>query len=419
MESAKICVIGAGASGMMAAITAAKLGADVLLVEKNERVGKKILATGNGKCNFSHVTIQNSDYYGSFAEYAEDFLSRFGTEALLRFFEKEGMLWKDKNGYLYPYSEQAATVLDTFRYLLVSSKVRVLNSVCIDRVEVKKQGNENGFLLYAKGEKVVSAKQLIIATGGMASPSTGSDGSGYKFADMLHIDYVKPAPALTKLVCSDKFCKELAGVRSEADISLFCNQKLIAKESGEIQFTEYGLSGIPVFQFSRLVSQAIKDKKNQFVCRIDLFQQFSEKELFDYLSAKMKKCINEHMTGEVFLNGLVNKKIAGYIGKVLQIRYDDVLKNRDLDKISELVKIGKAFEFHVIDVKGFDQAQVTAGGIHRNAVTDDLEAQNTPGLYFVGELLDIDGKCGGYNLQWAFTSGVIAGRAAAKMEMGN
>lgn len=417
METAKVCVIGAGASGMMAAITAAKCGADVLLVERNERVGKKLLATGNGKCNFSHRTIDKNDYYGSFAASAQDFLNRFGVDDLLAFFEQAGMLWKDKNGYLYPYSEQASTVLDTFRYLLASAKVRILNGIYIDQVQVEENGKR--FFLYAQGKKHVSSEKLIIATGGMAAPSTGSDGSGYRFADALHIDYVKPVPALTKFVCSDRFCKELAGVRSEAQITLYCNQKTIAKEYGEIQFTDYGLSGIPIFQLSRLVSATLVDKRKKFSCKIDLFPQLSEKELFDFYYQKMEKCIIEHMTGEVFLNGLMHKKIAGCLGKMLQIRYDQLLTKKDLEKLEAFVKMSKAFEFHVTDVKGFDQAQVSAGGVTRESVTDDLEAKKIQGLYFVGELLDMDGKCGGYNLQWAFTSGVIAGRAAAMTEIGN
>lgn len=419
MESAEICVIGAGASGMMAAITAARNGADVLLLERNDRVGKKILATGNGKCNFSHAQIEASDYYGSFAEDIDLFLERFGVEAVKNFFEEAGMLWKDKNGYLYPYSEQAATVLDTLRFRLASSKVRVLSQCCIDDINVNHTSERERFVLQSKGKKIAACKRLIIATGGKASPTTGSDGMGYAFADALHLDYRKPVPALTKFVCSDRCCKELAGVRCEAAIYLYSKEKLLAKEYGEIQFTEYGLSGIPVFQISRIVSQRISDARDSFVCKIDLFPQLSEEELYTYLMNKMRNCIASHETGEVFLAGLMQKKIAGYFGKTFGIRYDQTMTKKDLDKLSNFVKLCKAFEFHISDVKGFDQAQVTAGGILRQALTDDLEAKNCKGLFITGELLDIDGKCGGYNLQWAWTSGAIAGRAAANMENGN
>ena len=414
MKTVEIAIIGAGASGMMAALMADTYHKSVLLIERNDRVGKKLLATGNGKCNFSHKNISKEDYYGTLAESFDTWFDQYGVQDVLSFFASAGMVYKDKNGYLYPYSEQAATVLDTLRYKLLSSEVQLLTENCIEEVVVKEDNDGYKFRLYMDKQPIVRCKKLIIATGGMASPVTGSDGAGYKFAKQLHIPYIKPVPALTKFVCSDAFCKELAGVRSEVFVSLYMGEQKLADEKGEVQFTEYGLSGIPIFQISRMVSRQLSETAQKFSCHVDFFPQYSVNELEDILLHKLEACMKGKLTVEAFLSGLMHKKIAGLLGKEMKLRYQDPVTEAMKRKLHDFAVLCKDFVFHIKDVKGFDQAQVTAGGIGLAEITDRLESKRVEGLFFAGELLDMDGKCGGYNLQWAWTSGAIAGRAAAE-----
>lgn len=414
MKTVEIAIVGAGASGMMAALMADRYNKSVLLIERNDRVGKKLLATGNGKCNFSHQNISKEDYYGTLAEAFDIWFNQYGVQDVLSFFVSAGMVWKEKNGYLYPYSEQAATVLDTLRYRLLSSGVQLLTETCIDEVVMEEDGNGYKFRLLVNKKPVVRCKKLILATGGMASPTTGSDGTGYELARQLHIPYIKPVPALTKLVCSDSYCKELAGVRSEAYISLYLGEQKLADEKGEVQFTEYGLSGIPIFQISRIVSANLPSSGQEHTCHVDFFPKYTVSQLEEILQNKMEACMKGGLTVEAFLSGLMHKKVAGLLGKQMKLRYQDPVNEAMKAKLQGLAALCKDFVFHIKDVKGFDQAQVTAGGIGMAEVTEHLESKRVEGLFFAGELLDMDGKCGGYNLQWAWTSGAIVGRAAAE-----
>ena len=414
MRTADIAIVGAGASGIMAALMAEQYNKSVLLIERNDRVGKKLLATGNGKCNFSHQNISKEDYYGTLAEAFDTWFDQYGVQDVLSFFASAGMVWKDKNGYLYPYSEQAATVLDTLRYRLMAGSVQLLTETCIDSVIAEEVKNGYRFRLFMGRQPVAQCKKLILATGGMAAPTTGSDGLGYKLAGQLHIPYIKPVPALTKFVCTDTFCKELAGVRSEATVSLFRGEEKVAEEKGEVQFTDYGLSGIPIFQISRIVSADLPNSRQEYTCHVDFFPQYKAEQLEELLGKKMEACIRGGLTVEAFLSGLMHKKVAGLLGKKLNLHYQDPVNTALQKKLHALAALCKELTFHIKDVKGFDQAQVTAGGIGLSEVTLQLESRTVEGLYFAGELLDMDGKCGGYNLQWAWTSGAIAGRAAAE-----
>lgn len=411
MSILRIAVIGGGPSGMMAAIQAAYNKAEVTLFERNERVLKKLLSTGNGKCNFSHSTIEATDYYGSFADNAELYFNQFGVKETLSFFENIGMLWKDKKGYLYPYSEQASTVLDALRFEADRAGVNVITEGFVKAISPIEHAGKQSYEVCFGDDKTMMFDKVIVACGGKAAPATGSDGNIFKIVRDLGIQVEKLLPALTKVICSDDFCKVLNGVRSDAVIGLYEGDNLIASDRGEIQFTEYGLSGIPVFQLSRIAAKCLDERKRNLTFRLDLFPGIDENEMKQSLRRKFS--FAKELTGETFLNGYLNKKLSGELGKQAGIKYSSLISENDSEKIDKLISLSKSMVFHIVNIKGFEQSQVTAGGIKSSEVTEKLESKKMPGLYFVGEMLDMDGKCGGYNLQWAWTSGAIAGKAAS------
>ncbi len=402
----KIGIIGAGAAGLMAAVTAAALGANVTLFERNDKAGKKLLVTGNGKCNFTNL-LMNADCYN---DASKDFVSKaldiFNEKDTITFFEKAGMLSKDKNGYVYPYSEQAQAVQDIFLMECRKYNVKLEKGVKIEKIKEKSKG----FTLEFNGKKEYFDK-IILACGGMASAKSGSDGNGYALAESFGHKIIKPVPSLAQLKCSDKYFKELAGVRCECKISFVINDKIAGVEEGEVQFADYGLSGIPVFQYSGKVARALSEGKR---CRaiVDFLPAVSKEELIKSLNNRRKysgdKTIMEFMIG--FFNWNINKVIIKRAGLTAG-KPAASLTNADINKLAEYIK---NFDATITDTNGFDRAQVTSGGVRLSEINAcTMESKLKEGLYLAGEIMDVDGRCGGYNLQWAWTSGYIAGRAAA------
>jgi len=252
----KIGVIGGGAAGMIAAITAAAQGAEVTLLERGERVGKKILMTGNGKCNLGNTFLDMDKYYGGDKEWIEKALQRFGTEETIQFFRSLGLLIKNKNGYLYPACEQAAVVLDVLRNELNALGVEI---VCECKINQITPGNHG--ITVSDGKRKFKFDRVILACGSKAAPKTGSDGSGYKLAKQLGHNIIPTVPALVQLKCREDYMKAVAGVRAEGRIQVWNGGECVAEEQGEIQFTDYGISGIPVFQISRVVNYILREQK--------------------------------------------------------------------------------------------------------------------------------------------------------------
>lgn len=419
----KVAVVGGGAAGMMAAITAARNGARVTLYERNDRVGKKILATGNGKCNFSNrdFSVDYYNYNGKGRQKADrDKLIRcfktFSVEDAVDFFETAGMLVKEKRGYLYPWSEQAATVLDILRLELELEGVAIKDTAYIEAVEQNKKGR---WVLqpFAQDE---SYDAVILACGGCAAGKTGSDGNGYRLAERLGHKLIPTVPALVQLRCSDDFYKIVAGVRCEARLKLCTGnesgqegkgrKEIVQEEIGELQFTDYGISGIPVFQLSRQAAYLLKEKKAVTVY-IDLFPDM-EAQMFERLCADRLHNIKEK-TLEEWLLGMANKKINQLIMKLAGYKPTQPAENIGQKALKKLLYSYRELAVHVAATNPFENAQVTAGGIALTEITDAMESVKVPGVYFAGEIVDVDGRCGGYNLQWAWTSGFIAGTHAA------
>ena len=430
----KIAVIGAGAAGMMAAIQAALSGACVDLYEKNERVGKKLLMTGNGKCNFSNLALNKEAYYGSGKYFCDSFFELFGVKETVAFFAKYGMLSKDRNGYLYPMSGQASTVLDILRILLNRANVNIHTGVGIHAIY--RDETINKLNIKDESGREQSYDSVILACGGKAAPATGSDGSGFVLAKSLGHHITRTVPALVQLYCQESFFKSVAGVRTDAKLTLMIDGKARQSVYGELQLTDRGVSGIPVFQFSREAAYALADGDNvtveiNFLPALDdeAFRHMFKKRWetlcktvqYKVNSLEDKSCEETLCTVTIdeFLTGLVNKKLNQLIIKLAGCKYTDSIAGLSKEKRAEIEQLYRHFMVQVVSTGGFQKAQVTAGGIPAGELTEDLESKYVPGLYFAGEIIDIDGICGGYNLQWAWTSGTIAGLAAAGNPLGN
>lgn len=403
MMGKEIAVVGGGPAGMTAAIKAAESGAFVTLYEGNDRVGKKILSTGNGRCNFSNEKMGAQYYYGSGRELVAHILERFGTDWTTAFFEGLGMRIKSRDGYLYPASDQAATVLDLLRYELSRQKIKVHTGERITKICSR---NEKWTLR----PKQASYDAVILACGGCTAPETGSDGNGFALAEKLGHRIIPPVPALCALRCQETFYKQVAGVRCDAEVTLFVEGQAVACERGELQLTDYGLSGIPVFQLSRHAAKALWDKK-RVTARVSFLPDFDEEACHAFFEKRLANKQEEEMT--TFLTGIVNKKINSLLLKLAGIRETERAGTVNAAVFARLMRLYCGLETGIVDTNGFDRAQVCAGGVDCSEVTQRLMSKKQPGLYFAGEILDVDGICGGYNLQWAFASGATAGEAAA------
>ena len=408
MEKLKIAVIGGGASGMMAAVTAARHGADVCIFERNDRVGKKILVTGNGKCNFSNTNLAKEYYYCDDEDLLNSILQQFQTKDIISFFEQSGMLIKDKNHYLYPASEQASTILDVFRIHLKKEQITVRTDEKV--TEVKWSTKNNQFIVRSsRGDYYYD--RVILSTGGKASPKTGSDGNGFLTARSFGHSIVPVVPALVQLRCNEQYLKSIAGVREDASIKLVIDQRETISERGELQFTDYGVSGIVVFQLSRVAAYAIAEKKNVKIY-IDSLPNFSDTEYMEWMRERKELCRNAE-TVEEFFTGMIHKKLLHLFIRLAGLKPEEEYQKADLSKIDRVFQYCKKFVLEVNGTNQFDQAQVSAGGVLLQEVTTHMESKKRKGLFFSGEILNVDGKCGGYNLHWAWASGYVAGRFAA------
>lgn len=403
----RVIVIGGGASGLAASVMAARKGAKVTLLEKNKQVGKKLLVTGNGRCNFTNRNQELSCYRSQNPELAELALNAFSADQTVLFFEELGILVKDRFGYLYPNSGQAASIADILR--LEAERLRVKMACNTEAVSIEKQGD---YFLVRTAGWVYESDAVILACGSKAAPGTGSTGDGYRFAKQMGHQVIEPLPALTGLYASEKDCQKLSGVRTDAKVTLLVDGKVCVEDKGEVQFASYGLSGIPIFQVSRYVSRALKKNKS---CRIllDLCPMYSREQLAELFQTR--KEYTKDRRGADLLLGMFPEKLS----KVLLDRAGISIKKRGWDWTTaddrRLAEQIKELNFTITRCRGYEQAQVCTGGVPLTELKGiTMESSLVSGLYFAGELLDVDGACGGYNLQWAWTSGFLAGTHAAE-----
>ena len=398
-----VAVIGGGASGMMAAVTAASEGARVILLEHKDRIGKKILSTGNGRCNFTNIHQEPICYHSEDPLFPWEVVERFNAQAVISFFFQLGVYSKNRNGYIYPNSDQASAVLDAFRMELDRLKVEIRTGVECREIRPGKKG-----FTVLTDQEPVRADRVILCAGSKAAPTTGSDGSGYDLAKKLGHRILPVLPALTALKCEEKFFKSIAGVRANGSVSIWSGGECIAKDTGEIQLTDYGISGIPVFQVSRYASKLLYEKKETDAV-LDFMPDFTKTQTDAFLRARAKT--RPDKSAEMFLIGLFHKKLCD-----LWIRLSEIPRQRKAgelteDEIARLTNLIKEFRVRVRETNPYDKAQVCCGGVDTREVDPEtLESVYVPGVYFAGEILDVDGMCGGYNLTFAWASGYVAGR---------
>lgn len=399
----RIAVIGGGASGLMAAITAARNNAVVTVYERCDRVGRKILATGNGRCNYTNIYADVENYHGENPDFIKASKNRFWVEEAKAFFAELGMLTKvEEKGKAYPYSLQASAVLDVLRY-----EVERLGILVVTDFEVSKVIKEkDGFLLKAYNGQTANADRVILASGGKASPSLGSNGSGYQIAKAFGHKTTKKFPSLVQVKTETQLVKALKGIKTDALVT-FRKDNFTQKSYGEVLFCDYGLSGPAIFNLSRLCTEY---ENGELI--LDLLPEIEYQQLRELL----RKRRSPQRNLESFFVGMVNKKLGmtvmKYAGVLPYSRTADTISDKEIDLLCNALK---KFTLMVTGTMSWNNAQVTAGGIRTCDVDEaTLESKLCKGLYFAGEILDIDGDCGGYNLQWAWTSGYVAGINAAE-----
>lgn len=406
-----IGIVGGGAAGMTAAIQAARCGADVTLFEGNDRVGKKILSTGNGKCNLGNVELSADRYDTRSPKQLAGWLEQFGVRETIEFFRSLGLLVKEKNGGLYPVSEQASSVLDVLRFGLErESGVRVRTGC---KVESIRRGGEKDCIMLQSGGESFSFDRVILACGGRAASKTGSDGSGYRLAEMLGHSLVPVVPALVQLRCREDWLRSVAGVRAEAEIFSEAPGGGQIRERGELQLTDYGISGIPVFQASGRVNYILREQK-EIILKIDFLPDHKGgKRDFPERMQRERMPVAVCGTVEEYFTGVLNKKLMLLFIRLAGLKPTEPAAGAAPEKIRRVYELCRELTVHVTGSNSFEQAQVCAGGVPLDELTEGLESVKVPGLFFAGEILDVNGRCGGYNLQWAWCSGSLAGMGAA------
>lgn len=398
-----VAVVGGGASGLAAAVSAVRMGADTVIIERNARIGKKLLLTGNGRCNLSHTHIDKNAYYGDNERAVEIIGAWQGSKA---FFESLGLyVYTDDEGRIYPKSNTASSVLDAFRIALADTDI--LCDFTVDGIIYK----DKEFHI-SSPTGTIASKRVIIAGGGFSAPDTGSDGSGIRLLKSYGHKCALPTPALCPLKTDADNIKPLKGLRLRSRVTLFIDGKEAAVREGEVQFTESSLSGICVFDISRIATAAFEDKKSSYIS-INALPDMTESEITDKLTNI--RAVRKNAPLEDMLSGFVNKRLGMYIMKKCVNRpLSSLISSLSDGELSSLSEALTDLRFDITGVSSWKNSQVTAGGIYLNEFGNGLNSLRQNGLYACGEALNVDGICGGYNLEWAWASGCTAGISAAQ-----
>lgn len=402
----RIVIIGGGASGIMAALAAVENGHEVIILERNDRIGKKLLATGNGRCNFTNESLNFENYYSEDSEFFKYALSSFDNEKAKDFFKSIGIEYTvEDRGKVYPLTLQASSFLNSLRMELDFKGVKIIENSFVQKVVKKNEG----FILKIKDREDFFAHKVIVATGGRSMPKSGSDGKGYQILESFGHKMNKTMPGLVQINLDSSYLKHLSGVKIVGDLKLYVKNELIGSTRGDILFTDYGISGPTVFDITRKVQMSLEKTKEVYVeiplvNNREITEDFKDELVYRFNSLS-------HMSFEQALVGVVNKKIIFLISKDLDIPFKTPmsdLKLKDLENIANLIS---GYRAKVTGTQGYGNSQVTIGGISTIDFNDKtMESKLVKGLYAVGEVLDVDGDCGGYNLQWAWSSGYLAGK---------
>ena len=397
-----IGIIGAGASGMAAALAAAENPeVQVILLERQARVGRKLQATGNGRCNLTNLHAAEGGYHGENASFADFALKRFGPEKALSWFQDLGLFTvAEDSGRVYPYSDQANSVVDILRFALEKPNITVKLGLEVEKVKK----TANGFRLESK-EETLECDKLIVACGGLAGTKLGGTMSGYKLLRSLGHKCTKLRPTLVQLKSSWNGNAALKGVRANCHAQILHDAELHRESTGELQFTEYGLSGPVIFEISRDACQG----GGEWICRLDFLPHISEEALFRELLCRKQRVL----PASELLTGILHNRLGRVLVQCAGIGMNRLASEIPDYDLKQLACLAKQFDVSLSEPMGMDSAQVTAGGIVTKEFDEKtMESRIVPGLYACGEVLDIDGDCGGYNLQWAWSSGHLAGAHA-------
>lgn len=411
MRSVPILIIGGGAAGMMAAVSAIEQGGRVMVIEKMAMLGKKILATGNGRCNFTNLKQQPEFYHVTEDDDVWKLLRRFDEKKTISFFKETGVYPEDKDGYVYPMSMQAVSLRNCLARKLDKAEVHFEEEVLDIEQKISATGKNTGYIVKTTKDKYL-AKKVVVTAGGMAAKCHGSDGKCFGILENLGHTIVAPVPALTWFKIKEKYTKLWAGVRVKGIIKAYDeDKKLLAQDKGELQLVASGISGIPVFQVSRYVSRELEKSKRPYI-EADFLPDFSAEELNSELLRR--KQYTPKLETSYMLEGIMNNKLTDAVLSRCGISNKIMLSELTDKQCRNICAALKCFRADVSETAGFDNAQVTSGGVSRGEIDfDDMSSKVCDGLYLAGEIVDVDGICGGYNLQWAWSSGYIAGMSAA------
>ena len=397
----KVLVIGGGASGMMAALTAAEDPHNqVTLLERQSRVGRKLLATGNGRCNLSNLHADVSHYHGQHPDFVQPAFGQFSVADTLAFFRSIGLLTvTEDSGKIYPFSDQSNSVVDVLRFALEQRGVHLCCSSEVQSIRKKARG----YTVQTADDSYFGDK-VIVACGGAAGGKLGGTDLGYRLLQSLGHSVTALHPSLVQMKTDVSATRSLKGVRADAGILLKRNGKTVATNTGEVQFTDFGISGPAIFELSRQIADG-----GDMVLLLDFLRPYSQEEVLQYLRDKQQAVPSLPL--EEFLTGCLHNRLGRVILKAAGFDLTRTVEALTEDELVAICHHIKFFPLTVTGVMGLEQAQVTAGGVPTSEFrADTLESRLAPNLYATGEVLDIDGDCGGYNLQWAWSSGRLAGR---------
>ena len=393
-----LIIIGGGASGIMAALTASRFTEKVLIIEKNSRIGKKVLVTGNGRCNYTNTLLRGEDFNNP--DFVEQIFKQFSVKDTIAFFESIGIEPKYEDlGKTYPLSEQSSSFLDVFLYELNLRNI----SVELNQEIVSINKKEAFFKLVSNNNNVYISKKVIISTGGKSMPLTGSNGSGLELARKLGHRITEVFPALVKIRIDSPYLKQLTGVKISTQVDLLVDERLVQSENGDILFANYGVSGPTVLELSRKANEYLNKNFSVFI-RVALIQSIPKSKIIDRFESFKYREIDQSLIG------LVNKRFINVLIKQAEIEKNNtIISEIPKAKLFKLIDLLYDWRLKVVGSLGFDDSQVTAGGVNLCDINEKkLESKLINGLYFCGEVLDVDGRCGGYNLQWAWSSGYVA-----------
>lgn len=403
MKKTHVFIIGGGASGMMAGIIAKRNGALVTILERNPRIGKKILATGNGRCNYTNVDTIGSDYNNpTFVKYG---LENFGPEETINFYKGLGIVPKvEQRGRVYPLSEQASSIVDVLLYEIERLNIEVVSNAFVYRIIHKR----NQFEIFLEDNRSFFADKVILATGGKSMPRSGSDGFGYTLLKQLGHSITEVFPSIVKLKLESPYLNHLAGIKMPTQVDLICEEKVIQSEYNDIIFGNYGISGPAILDISRKALELFHSNKKTYI-RLTLVTAISKEEVTKRFNQFKSKPVDKSLIG------LIHKRYISAIIKEAKIeKQNTLIKDLSTNQINRLIDLLFDWRFLITGSKSFHDAQATAGGCKLDEInSDSMESKLIPGLYIIGELTDIDGRCGGFNLQWAWSSGFLAGYHAS------